>query len=143
MTDYKTLRSNPTTMGALSGKVAVVAGATRGAGLGIAVALGEAGATVYCMGRSTRGHAPAGRPETIEGTAARVTDAGGRKIAARVDHLQEAEVRALFGRVRAERKNTASLTSMGDGPHWGRHATNTFAAGVKPLDEAFYAYGGS
>ncbi len=71
----------------LEGKVAVVAGATRGAGRGIAVALGEAGATVYCTGRSTRG-APAteGRPETIEETAELVTARGGRGIHVRCDH---------------------------------------------------------
>lgn len=87
----------------LEGKVALVAGATRGAGRGIAVALGEAGATVYCTGRSVKG-APAteGRAETIDETAARVDAAGGRGIALRVDHRDEAQVRALFGRVRAE-----------------------------------------
>jgi len=62
----------------LQGQVAVVAGATRGAGRGIAVELGAAGATVYCTGRSVRGQAsPSGRPETIDGTAERVTAAGG------------------------------------------------------------------
>jgi NAD(P)-dependent dehydrogenase (short-subunit alcohol dehydrogenase family) len=86
----------------LDGTVAVVAGATRGAGRGIAVALGEAGATVYCCGRSTRGHAASeGRPETIDETAERVTAAGGRGIAVQCDHTDEAQVRALFGNVRA------------------------------------------
>ena len=87
----------------LSGKVAVVAGATRGAGRGIAVALGEAGATVYCTGRSTRGHvATAGRTETIEETAELVTAAGGTGIPVRVDHLIEGDVAALFQRVARE-----------------------------------------
>lgn len=91
----------------LAGRVAVVAGATRGAGRGIARMLGEAGATVYCTGRSTRaGLAPSavrdGRAETIEETAALVDAAGGRGIAVRVDHAVEAEVIALFERVKAE-----------------------------------------
>jgi NAD(P)-dependent dehydrogenase (short-subunit alcohol dehydrogenase family) len=84
----------------LSGQVAIVAGATRGAGRGIARGLGEAGATVYCTGRSTRAAAgPSGRPETIEETAELVDAAGGRGIAVRVDHTVEAEVAALIARV--------------------------------------------
>ena len=87
----------------LEGKVAVVAGATRGCGRGIAVALGEAGATVYGTGRSTRGNpSPMRRPETIEETAERVSAAGGRGIAVRVDHTVASEVEALFARVRRE-----------------------------------------
>ncbi|HWG90174.1 MAG TPA: SDR family oxidoreductase [Candidatus Thermoplasmatota archaeon] len=87
----------------LEGKVAVVAGATRGAGRGIATALGEAGATVYCTGRSTRANiATAGRTETIEETAEIVTKRGGRGIPVRVDHLVESEVKALFERVERE-----------------------------------------
>src|SRR5687768_10962534 len=88
----------------LEGQVAVVAGATRGAGRGIARALGEAGATVYCTGRSVRGNpSPYGRPETIEETAEMVTAAGGEGIPVRVDHTVEAEVRALFERIDSER----------------------------------------
>src|SRR5690348_12991303 len=84
----------------LSGAVAVVAGATRGAGRGIARALGEAGAVVYCTGRSVRGKpSPYKRPETIEQTAGMIQAEGGRAIAVRVDHTVEAEVRALFARV--------------------------------------------
>lgn len=87
----------------LAGKVALVAGATRGAGRGIAVALGEAGATVYCTGRSTAAaRSEMDRPETIEETAAMVDAAGGRGIALRVDHLVPAEVKALVERIERE-----------------------------------------
>jgi NAD(P)-dependent dehydrogenase (short-subunit alcohol dehydrogenase family) len=87
----------------LSSTVAVVAGATRGAGRGIACMLGEAGATVYCTGRSTReSGATPGRPETIEETAELVSAAGGKGIAVRVDHTNEADVIRLFDLVRAE-----------------------------------------
>src|SRR6266850_2769932 len=90
----------------LAGRVAVVAGATRGAGRGIACMLGEAGATVYCTGRTTEQHPAtgvyAGRAETIEQTAAMVTARGGHGVAVRVDHLVPSEVEALFARVRAD-----------------------------------------
>jgi len=87
----------------VAGAVTVVAGATRGAGRGIAQALGEAGATVYCTGRSTHGRpSPYNRPETIEETAERIDAAGGRAIPLRVDHTVEAEVEALFERVDRE-----------------------------------------
>lgn len=87
----------------LAGKVALVAGATRGAGRGIAVALGEAGAVVYCTGRSTRSRrSEYDRPETIEVTAELVTEAGGRGVAVAVDHLQPAEVEALVRQIDAE-----------------------------------------
>src|SRR5690606_26630441 len=87
----------------LHGKVAVVAGATRGAGRGIACMLGEAGATVYCTGRSVRGRPASGnRPETIDETAEMVTSYGGEGIAVQVDHLVPAQVEALFERVKAE-----------------------------------------
>jgi NAD(P)-dependent dehydrogenase (short-subunit alcohol dehydrogenase family) len=88
----------------LAGAVAVVAGATRGAGRGIARALGEAGATVYCTGRSVRGNrSPYNRPETIEETAEMISAAGGSAVAVRVDHSVEEEVEALFRRVERER----------------------------------------
>ena len=88
----------------LEGKVALVAGATRGAGRGIAVALGEAGATVYATGRSTReARSEVDRPETIEETAELVTAAGGEGIAAAVDHLEAAQVAALVERIDSER----------------------------------------
>jgi len=84
----------------LAGKVAVVAGATRGAGRGNATALGEAGATVYCTGRSVPGNpGMKNRPETIHETAGIVTARGGRGIAVRVDHTVPAEVASLFERV--------------------------------------------
>jgi NAD(P)-dependent dehydrogenase (short-subunit alcohol dehydrogenase family) len=84
----------------LSGKIAVVAGATRGAGRGIATALGEAGATVYCTGRSVSGSPGMGnRPETIHETAEIVTARGGHGIAVRVDHTDPAQVASLFERV--------------------------------------------
>lgn len=88
----------------LTGQVAVVAGATRGAGRGIARALGEAGATVYCTGRSVRGNrSPYNRPETVDETAEMITSAGGAAIALRVDHTVESEVEELFARVIRER----------------------------------------
>jgi NAD(P)-dependent dehydrogenase (short-subunit alcohol dehydrogenase family) len=87
----------------LEGKVALVTGATRGAGRGTAVALGEAGATVYCTGRSTRERrSEYDRPETIEETAAMVDGAGGTGIAVAVDHLEADQVRALVERIDAE-----------------------------------------
>lgn len=89
--------------GPLDGKVALVAGATRGAGRGIAVELGAAGATVYTTGRSTRARrSEYDRPETVEDTADLVTAAGGHGIAVPVDHLQPAAVRALVDRVADE-----------------------------------------
>ena len=89
--------------GPLDGKVALVAGATRGAGRGTAVALGEAGATVYCTGRTTRERpSEYGRPETIEETAELVTAAGGAGIAVAVDHLEAPAVAALVQRIDAE-----------------------------------------
>jgi NAD(P)-dependent dehydrogenase (short-subunit alcohol dehydrogenase family) len=85
----------------LTGRVALVAGATRGAGRGIARALGEAGATVYCTGRSVKGKpSPYRRPETIDETAAMIVAAGGKAIAVRVDHTDESAVKALFRRIR-------------------------------------------
>ncbi len=84
----------------LSGKIALVAGATRGAGRGIAIELGAAGATVYCTGRTTRRQSSEyNRAETIEETAEAVTAAGGEGIAVRVDHLDTEQVRALAERI--------------------------------------------
>lgn len=87
----------------LKGKVALVAGATRGAGRGIAVQLGVAGATVYVTGRTTRSErSEMNRPETIEETAGLVDEAGGRGIAVQVDHLVPDQVRALVTRIESE-----------------------------------------
>jgi len=87
---------------ALRGRVAVVTGATRGAGRGIAAALGEAGATVVCTGRSSGStRSEYNRTETIEETAALVTRLGGTGIAVAVDHLDPAHVKALAERIRA------------------------------------------
>jgi len=84
----------------LNGKVALVAGATRGAGRGIAVELGAAGATVYVTGRTTRTQrSEYDRPETIEETAELVSQAGGRGIAVQVDHLDRDQVQALMARI--------------------------------------------
>jgi NAD(P)-dependent dehydrogenase (short-subunit alcohol dehydrogenase family) len=87
----------------LEGKVALVAGATRGAGRGIAVELGAAGATVYATGRTTRAQrSEYDRPETIEETAELIDRAGGKGIALQVDHLETAQVRALAERIERE-----------------------------------------
>src|SRR5580698_1334027 len=100
----------------LQGKIALVAGATRGAGRGIAIALGEAGATVYCTGRSSRklrrGQRPTpGRPETIEETAELVTAAGGRGIAVRVDHTEPAQVKKLVATIKRQHKGLDILVN--------------------------------
>jgi NAD(P)-dependent dehydrogenase (short-subunit alcohol dehydrogenase family) len=90
--------------GPLAGKVALVAGATRGAGRGTATALGEAGAIVYCTGRTTRERrSEYDRPETIEETAELVAAVGGQGIAVAVDHLDPAQVEALVRRIDGER----------------------------------------
>jgi len=87
----------------LEGRVALVAGASRAAGRGIAVQLGAAGATVYCTGRTTRQQrSEMNRPETIEETAELVDAAGGRGIAVQVDHLEPDQVAALVDRIEQE-----------------------------------------
>ncbi|MED4958997.1 SDR family oxidoreductase [Paenibacillus macerans] len=94
----------------LQGKVAVVAGATRGAGRGIAVMLGAAGATVYCSGRSVCGQASdIGRSETIDETAEMVTARGGKGIPVRTDHTSEEQVQALFARVQEEQEGRLDI----------------------------------
>jgi NAD(P)-dependent dehydrogenase (short-subunit alcohol dehydrogenase family) len=126
----------------LEGQVAVVAGATRGAGRGIARMLGEAGATVYCTGRSSRGqpntsgHHYAGRPETIEETVELVEAAGGRGIAVRVEHVIEKEVAALFRRVRKEQGRLDVLVNVLTGrpvKTWGPLWKSDVADGLDQL----------
>ena len=96
----------------LTGKVALVAGGTRGAGRGIAVQLGAAGATVYVTGRTTRDQpSEMNRPETIEETAQLVEEAGGHGIAVRVDHLVPDEVRSLVSRIDAEQSGLHILVN--------------------------------
>jgi NAD(P)-dependent dehydrogenase (short-subunit alcohol dehydrogenase family) len=134
-------------MGALDGRVALVAGATRGAGRGIAIALGEQGATVYCTGRSVRGHLASGanRPETIDDTAELVTAAGGKGIAVRCDHTIESEVRALVDRVRREQGHLDVLVN----DVWGGDALTEFgktfwqvnvANGRTMIDQAIWSH---
>lgn len=90
-------------MDRLRGRVALVTGASRGGGRGIALVLGEEGATVYVTGRSVRGEPTTlGRPGTIDDTAEQVTARGGRGIAIRCDHTDDAQVDAVFGRIRSE-----------------------------------------
>jgi NAD(P)-dependent dehydrogenase (short-subunit alcohol dehydrogenase family) len=108
----------------LRGRIALVAGATRGAGRGIARALGEAGATVYCTGRSVKGKpSPYRRPETIDETAALIAAAGGKAIAVRVDHTNESEVKALFRRImRAHKRIDVVVDSVaGEEPLMGTY----------------------
>ena len=87
----------------LEGKVALVAGATRGAGRGIAIELGAAGAVVYCTGRSTRSQrSEVNRPETIEETAELIQQVGGKGLAIQVDHLEPEQVKSLLARIERE-----------------------------------------
>ena len=117
----------------LKGKVALVAGATRGAGRQIAVQLGAAGATVYATGRSTRGRrSEMDRPETIEETAELVTAAGGTGIAAAVDHLVPEQVDALVRRIDEEQGRLDVLVN----DVWGGDPLATWHKPVweQPLD---------
>jgi NAD(P)-dependent dehydrogenase (short-subunit alcohol dehydrogenase family) len=94
----------------LLGRVALVAGATRGAGRGIACALGEVGAIVYCTGRSVRGHsATKGRRETIDETAEMVAARGGQGIAIRCDHTRESDVKELIARIQRDRNGQLDI----------------------------------
>jgi NAD(P)-dependent dehydrogenase (short-subunit alcohol dehydrogenase family) len=108
----------------LGGRVAVVAGATRGAGRGIARGLAEAGAIVYCTGRSVRGNpSPYKRPETIDETAEMIAADGGTAIPVRVDHTVEQEVEALFSRIDREHGRLDVLADSvgGENPLMGQY----------------------
>ncbi|MCZ8515496.1 SDR family oxidoreductase [Paenibacillus filicis] len=97
----------------LNGKVALVAGATRGAGRGIAIELGAAGATVYVTGRTTRTQrSEYNRPETIEETAELVSNAGGQGIAVQVNHLDPDQVQALIVRIENEQGRLDFLVNV-------------------------------
>ena len=110
----------------LEGKIALVAGATRGAGRGIAVALGEAGATVYCTGRSVPGSpGMLNRPETIQQTADLVTAHGGHGIPIRADHTVPGEVAALFERVGAFDILVNDIWGGDDLVEWGKKLWET------------------
>jgi len=130
----------------LEGQVALVAGATRGAGRGIALALGDAGALVYCTGRSSAGH-PKGmdRPETIDETASLIEQAGGRAVAIRVDHTHEDEVASLAERVRSEAGRLDILVNSiwGADPmvDWGKRFWEIDLAGIQAyLDQTLVSH---
>jgi NAD(P)-dependent dehydrogenase (short-subunit alcohol dehydrogenase family) len=117
----------------LRDKVAVVTGASRGAGRGIARVLGEEGATVYVTGRTARdGSSPTGRKETIEDAAEEVTARGGRGIPVRCNHAEEVQVRALFDRVRAEQGQLDLLVSNA----WGGYEREVRVEPFWELDPA-------
>src|SRR6202795_2424002 len=138
----------------LQGKIALVAGATPGAGRGIAIALGEVGATVYCTGRSSRKSseksskkllAPPGLRETIEETAELVTAAGGHGIAVKVDHESPAEVKKLAARIKRQHRGLDILVNDvwgGDAltewskPFW----TVSLENGLKMLKQAVHSH---
>ena len=130
----------------LAGKVALVAGATRGAGRGIALALGESGAMVYCTGRSAKGHAKGmDRPETINETVALIEQAGGRAVAIRVDHTHENEVANLAARIRSETGQLDILVNSiwGADPmiDWGKHFWEIDLAGIRTcLDQTLISH---
>jgi NAD(P)-dependent dehydrogenase (short-subunit alcohol dehydrogenase family) len=129
----------------LEGKVALVTGASRGGGKGIACVLGERGATVYVTGRSVRGQPTTlGRPGTIDDTAEEVTARGGTGIAVRCDHTDDAQVAAVFDRIRGEQDrldllvNNAwsgyEISPSGDIPFWEiewRHWDLMFDGGLR------------
>jgi len=140
--EIKTSRnpSRGSSRGSLHGRVAVVAGATRGAGRGIARMLGEAGATVYCSGRSTTNNpSPVGRPETIDETAQMVTAAGGKGIAVQTDHSQPEQVQTLFERVTADANKVDILVNDIGAEYltvWDPLAQANIEAGLAYLDAA-------
>jgi dehydrogenase/reductase SDR family member 1 len=118
----------------LNGKVAIVTGASRGIGKGIALSLGEAGATVYVVGRTAEGH-PASVPlgGTVEETAAEVTQLGGKGIAARADLRNDAETEALFERVQREQGRLDVLVNSAWAGYEGLHDGSDF-----PMEQPFW-----
>jgi NAD(P)-dependent dehydrogenase (short-subunit alcohol dehydrogenase family) len=104
-------------MKALEGKVALVTGASRGAGRAIAIELGKAGATVYVTGRSTKGNSTQNFPGTIDDTAAQIDEAGGTGIAVRCDHTVDAETKAVIEQIREEQGKLNILINN----VWGAH----------------------
>src|SRR5689334_20719724 len=135
-------------MKSLEGKVAVVAGATRGAGRGIACMLGEAGAVVYCSGRNSRERPNTeppfvGRPETIEETAEMVSARGGVGIPTRTDHLDERQVEALFKRVEKEQGRLDLLVndiSEGEMCEWKPFWKLTLERGLNALRRGIHTH---
>ncbi|HEV8261231.1 MAG TPA: SDR family NAD(P)-dependent oxidoreductase [Burkholderiales bacterium] len=118
--------------GSLQGKAAVVTGASRGAGRGIALALGEVGATVYVTGRSVRGEATTENlPGTIEETAETVTARGGTGIAVRCDHRADSDVEALFARVQREQGRIDLLVNNA----WGGYEQHDYKKFTAPFHE--------
>jgi NAD(P)-dependent dehydrogenase (short-subunit alcohol dehydrogenase family) len=132
----------------LAGRIALVAGATRGAGRGIACMLGEAGATVYCSGRSTRAEPNmtgyfAGRPETIDETAEMVTAHGGNGIPVRTDHLVPEQVEALIERIRREQGRLDILVndiSEGEVHDYGPFWTVSLEKGFRALRQGTHSH---
>jgi NAD(P)-dependent dehydrogenase (short-subunit alcohol dehydrogenase family) len=130
----------------LDGQVALVAGATRAAGRGIALELAAAGAKVYCTGRSTQGRpATPGRTETIDETADMIADAGGAAVAVRVDHMMEVEVEALAALVRSQEGRLDILVNDiwgGDGLiDWGaKFWAVDIAKARRVLDQALFSH---
>ncbi|HEX9982465.1 MAG TPA: SDR family oxidoreductase [Thermoanaerobaculia bacterium] len=122
----------------LAGKIAVVAGATRGAGRGIATALGELGATVYCTGRSVAGSpGMKDRPETIDETAAIVTERGGHGIAVQVDHTVPEQVARLFEQVGQFDILVNDIWGGDDLTEWGKKLWETkLEDGLTMIDRA-------
>ena len=123
-------------MGSLAGKIAVVTGASRGAGRGIASVLGEAGATVYVTGRSVRGNMT--KPEllgtTIDDTAELVTARGGKGIPVRVDHTVDKEIESLFEQVRRDHGRLDLLVNNA----WGGYEDYAYHGGDASVFDAVF-----
>jgi NAD(P)-dependent dehydrogenase (short-subunit alcohol dehydrogenase family) len=126
-------------MARLSDKITLVTGATRGAGRGIATALGAEGATVYVTGRTVRGKPVVAEfPHGVEDTAEEVTAAGGRGVAVACDHTNDDDVRALFDRIRAEHGRLDVLVANAWGGYMPYPEHTTFTRGRRYLGNVFY-----